>query len=117
LLLVGSLAWTVVALWLVLDVTTRPVYGVLNHRCPLCLFLPEHGLYGYFVFTPVVWALVEASRAWALSAAWTRTQLVAELARNKLRSSTTRLALALAAFLLLSLAPSLIWFARHGTWI
>jgi len=92
-------------------------YGVLQHRCPWCLFLPEHGLVGYPLFGALMLVAVEAGAAFLCSLVRARISAVASETRTRTRAAGLRIAMATALFLALSGLPPVLWRVRFGVWM
>ena len=109
---------TIAILWLpIAAITLTRVfaayhYGVLHHHCPWCLFLPEHHLIGFPIWTAWMLVAMESLSALMLSAlsvrhhAWDQ---AARAARNAL--------LAALLFALLSAGPAVWWRLHFGMWL
>jgi len=119
-LLLATLAvvWLPIAAITLVRVFAAYHYGVLHHHCPWCLFLPEHHLIGFLIWT--FWGLVamEALAALVLSVLAARQppplehhacDHIAKAARNTL--------IAVLLFSLLTVGPSVWWRLRFGLWL
>jgi hypothetical protein len=92
-------------------------YQVLSHRCPWCLFLPEHGFAGYPLFGALALVAFEAT---AMATAQGVAQSLPALegaARHRVRLAALRITLATTAFVLIATWPALTWRLRFGLWM
>jgi hypothetical protein len=92
-------------------------YEVLQHRCPWCLFLPEHGRVGYLLFAALLAAALEGSVA-LLSAkvGICHPQLSSE-AHRRCRTAAVRVSVANVVFFCLAVFPAILWRLRYGVWM
>jgi hypothetical protein len=119
----GLLILAAVALWLPLAGTVLLTcfaayhFEVLAHRCPWCLFLPEHRLVGYPLLATFLVMGMEAPVPWLLqrlSRHYPDCEAAAEL---RLRKVGVRIVLAMAVFWTVGGLPALIWRLRYGVWL
>jgi len=119
-LLLASLAmvWLPIAAITLTRVFAAYHYGVLHHHCPWCLFLPEHHLIGFPIWTAWMLVAMEALSALVLTTLTVRQpppvrhkacDQVAKAARNTL--------LAALLFALLGAGPAVWWRLHFGMWL
>ncbi len=113
----ASLLWVGVAAVALVRVLAAYTYEVLHHYCPWCLFLPEHRFVGFPLFGALLLAALEGSGVWMLALAVRRCGLPVPGTASRLRAGGRRVALAVAVFSLLAVAPALWWRWRFGVWI
>ncbi len=92
-------------------------YGVLQHRCPWCLFLPEHKLVGYLLFGALTLTAVEAGAAFLCSKIAATLPALEPDTLKRSRAAGLRITAATALFLALSGLPPLLWRLRFGVWM
>jgi hypothetical protein len=112
----ATLLWVPVGAVTLIHFFSSAIFGVLAHPCPWCLFLPEHGMVGFFQFG----ALAVAAREGLLApvALWASgDEDIAPAAAARLRKAGGRILAAEAAFLLVAAGPTLLWRLQHGVWI
>jgi hypothetical protein len=92
-------------------------YEVLQHRCPWCLFLPEHDRVGYLLFAALLAAALEGPVA-LLSAkvGISHPQLSSE-AHRRCRTAAVRVSVANVVFFCLAVFPAILWRLRYGVWM
>jgi hypothetical protein len=111
-------AWIPVAAVTLTNILAAYHYGVLQHRCPWCLFLPQHRAVGYPLFGALAVIGFEGLTAFLLPAAVARTApILLPAAYERCRAAAGRVLIALALFVLLTALPPLFWQVRHGVWI
>ena len=93
------------------------LHGVPQHRCPWCLFLPQHGLVGYLLFGCLILAAVEAGAAFISSMVAARFPALEPEALKRSRAAGWRLAAAAVLFLAISGLPPILYRLRFGTWM
>ncbi len=92
-------------------------YEVLQHRCPWCLFLPEHGRVGYLLFAALLAAALEGPVAlFSAKAGLSHPQLSSE-AQRRCRTAAVRVLAANAVFFGLAVFPAILWRLRYGVWM
>lgn len=114
---IATLLWVPVAAAALVRSLAAYHYGVLQHRCPWCLFLPEHGLVGYPLFGALILVAVEAGAALVCSIVAERVPALAPETHKRLRAAGLRMTLATALFLALSGLPPILWRLRFGVWM
>jgi hypothetical protein len=112
-----ALLWTPAAASALVRTLAAYHYGVLQHRCPWCLFLPDHGRVGYPLFGALIVVALEAGAALVCSLVASRVPTLADKARARTRAAGFRIALATALFLALSGLPPILWRLRFGVWM
>lgn len=112
-----AMLWVPVAAFVLVRSLSAYYYGVLQHRCPWCLFLPEHGLVGYPLFGALILIAVEAGAALVCSIVGARVPALAPETRTRSRAAGLRMTLATALFLALSGLPPILWRLRFGVWM
>jgi hypothetical protein len=116
-LALAALAWIPVGAVALVRVLSAYHYGVLNHHCPWCLFLPEHYGAGYPLFGALAVAALEGPAAWAAAAIAGRYPSMTEAGAVRVRRSGRRIVFAVLLFFLLSVGPALLWRLRFGVWM
>ena len=114
---VATLLWIPVAATALVRSLAAYHYGVLQHRCPWCLFLPEHRLVGYLLFGALILAGAEATATLVCSMAAARLPALAKETLARSRAAGRRLAAAAVLFLALSGVPPILWRLRFGVWM
>lgn len=113
-----ALGWLPIAAITLTRVFAAYHYGVLHHLCPWCLFLPEHHLIGFLIWTAWLLVAMESLSALMLSAFSARQpppvrhntcDQVARAARNTL--------LAALLFVFLGAGPAFWWRLHFGMWL
>lgn len=105
--------WSAVAALTLVRVLSAYYYGVLQHHCPWCLFLPEHHRIGYLLFGLLAAVTLEAPAALAASRCAGRVPG----AETRARRAAAVAALAAVGFVLLTFIPPLLWRWRFGVWM
>ena len=93
------------------------LHGVPQHRCPWCLFLPQHNLVGYLLFGCLILVATEAGAAFISSMVAARFPAMERETWKRSRAAGWRIAAATVLFLAVSGLPALIWRLRHGVWM
>lgn len=109
--------WSVAATVAVKQVWSAYYYQVLSHPCPWCLFLPDHGGAGFFIFGCMAVALAESIALGLADRTRRRFPLLAEPALRRIRVAAWRIALALLGFTLLTTGPAIAWRLHTGVWL
>jgi len=109
--------WIPVAAVTLVKVLAAYHYEVLQHECPWCLFLSEHGWVGYPLFGALAVIAYEASVIGAMAKISRRFAVFSKAAGRRQRAAAGRLLLALFVFLALAALPPLIWRLRYGVWL
>lgn len=115
--LVLGLIWPPVAVAALVRGLSAYHYQVLHHRCPWCLFLPDHGLVGFLLFGALFVVCLEGICARIALAIGERHPEVVQPAVRRLRRSGRRVFFATVVFLAVSGLPALLWRWRFGVWI
>jgi hypothetical protein len=93
-------------------------YGVLHHYCPWCLFLPEHHMVGFAVWTAWLLVALEAPAVFVLSVPSIRQRpAVSVQAGEGVRHAARNLLLAIIFFILLVVGPAVWWRLHFGMWL
>lgn len=93
------------------------IYEVLQHPCPWCLFLPEHGGVGVVLFGALAVVCLEQTAA-GVSAVIARSQPdLRDAAMARLRTTQWRTAAAVIVFCTVSAAPVIRWRIHFGGWM
>jgi hypothetical protein len=92
-------------------------YEVLHHHCPWCLFLPEHNLVGYPLYGALWLIGLEALTILILPRMVSEIPQVYGQALDRCLRAARRLTIAETIFLILALAPAIIWRLRFGVWM
>jgi hypothetical protein len=93
------------------------LHGVPQHRCPWCLFLPQHNLVGYLLFGCLILVAAEAGAAFISSVVTTRSPSLVTETSERSRAAGWRIAAATVLFLAVSGLPAILWRLRHGMWM
>ena len=111
-------AWLPIAAVALVRVFAAYHYGVLHHYCPWCLFLPEHHMIGFPVWTAWLIVAYEAPAALVLSAPFIR-QLpgVAVPLDDEVRQAARNILTAIIFFALLAAGPAVWWRLHFGMWL
>jgi hypothetical protein len=112
-----SLVWLPVAGATLVRVVSAYHYQVLDHHCPWCFFLPEHGCVGILLYGLLGVILFEGAAAWLAAGISRRHPRLKAFAVARAVSACRRLSLALAAFGLAAGLPAVLWRLRHGVWM
>jgi hypothetical protein len=116
--LCASLAvWLPVAALALVDCFAAYIYEVLQHRCPWCLFLPEHGGVGYLLLAALAAAALEGPVAFASAKAGVSRPPLAAEAGRRCRAAATRVLVAVSVFAFLAVLPAVLWRLRFGLWM
>jgi hypothetical protein len=93
------------------------LHGIPQHRCPWCLFLPQHRLVGYLLFGCLILVAAEAGAAFLSSMVAARFPALEPEALKRSRAAGWRIAAAAVLFLALSGLPPLLYRLRSGAWM
>ena len=93
------------------------LHGLPQHRCPWCLFLPQHNLVGYLLFGCLILLAVEAGAAFVSSIIAARFPALETETNRRSRAAGWRLAAGAALFLAASGLPPLLYRLRFGAWM
>jgi hypothetical protein len=110
-------AWVVMAWITLLEVLSAYHYQVLNHRCPWCLFLSDHGLVGYPLFAALGLTAFEGSLALAATRMGTKYPGLQSAAHARIKRAGFRIVSAVILFLMISGLPAVLWRLKYGVWI
>jgi hypothetical protein len=119
----GPLVLALAALWLPLAATVLLTsfaayhFEVLDHRCPWCLFLPEHGWVGYPLLVAFLVMGVEAPVPWLVRLLSERYPDCGPATVERLKKVRGRMLLAMGVFWGVGGLPALIWRLRYGVWL
>jgi hypothetical protein len=117
LLAATAAVWVPVATITLTDILAAYHYGVLQHRCPWCLFLPQHRAVGFPLFGALAVIGFESLTAFLLPAAMRTNPQMLPAAFERGRVAAGRVILALFVFLILTALPPLFWQLRFSVWI
>lgn len=117
LLALGSVLWAPVATVTLINILSAYHYGVLQHQCPWCLFLWQHGAVGFFLFGAIGVIVFEGLGAFLLPVATAKTPAIFPSALERSRTAARHIIFALAVFLTASVLPPVIWQLRFGVWL
>jgi hypothetical protein len=109
--------WVVVAVVALKQGFSAYIYQVLQHHCPWCLFLPEHGCVGFALFGMLAVVSAEGLAAVLCRSAARRHPGLVDAARQRLRLAGLRLLAATLGFVLLAGGPAVVWRIRFGVWL
>ena len=93
------------------------LHGVPQHRCPWCLFLPQHRLVGYLLFGCLILVVLEAGAAFVSSLVAARFPALETETYKRTRNAGWRLAAATVLFLAVSGLPPILWRLQLGVWM
>jgi hypothetical protein len=116
-LVLTTLMWLALAAVSLVNILSAYHYGVLQHHCPWCLFLPEHRLVGYPLYATLAVVLFETATAYLLPKASKNHPALDPAVCRRSRKAGTRIFLAGIIFLTLTLLPPIVWHLRFGTWM
>jgi hypothetical protein len=116
-LMIISLIWVMVSYITLMNVFSAYHYQVLNHHCPWCLFLPEHGLVGYPLFGALVLIVFEGSMPLVSARIGQKNPRLSFAAHARSRKAGSRLVSAVILFLIISGLPAVLWKLKYGVWI
>lgn len=122
-LLAATLLSAAVAVWLplaasaLIDSFAAYYYEVLQHRCPWCLFLPEHGRVGYPLFAALLAAALEAPVALLSAKAGLSHPPLSCESQRRCRTAVVRVLAANVIFWGLAVFPAVLWRLRYGVWM
>jgi len=111
------LLWIPVAALTLVNHLSAYHYEVLQHQCPWCLFLPEHNLVGYPLYGALGLIGLEALTILILPRMVSEIPRVCGQALDRCLRAARRLTIAGTIFLILALAPAIIWRLRFGVWM
>lgn len=117
LLAAAAVIWVPLAAAALINILSAYHYGVLQHECPWCLFLPQHGAVGFPLFGALAVVAFEGPSAYLLPVVARRHERMISDALQRSRIAAGRVFLALMTFLLLTGLPPLVWRLRFGVWI
>jgi hypothetical protein len=109
--------WIPVAAITLTDILSAYHYGVLQHRCPWCLFLPQHRAVGFPLFGALAIIGFESLTAFLLPVVVKTDPQMLPAALERSRTAVGRVLLALFVFLILTVLPPLFWRLRFSVWI
>ncbi|MFZ0133371.1 MAG: hypothetical protein WAK95_12570 [Desulfobacterales bacterium] len=112
-----AIVWVPVAAVTLTDILAAYHYGVLQHRCPWCLFLLQHRLAGLPLFGALAVVAFEGLTGYLLPLAVKNDPGMQPAALDRSRRAAGRILWALLAFLLLTVLPPLLWHLRFSVWI
>ncbi len=114
---VVSVLWIPVSAVTLVNILSAYYYGVLQHQCPWCLFLLQHGAVGFLLFGALAVVAIEGPAAFLLPAAGRKIPKVFPAALDRGKTAAGRVLIALTVFIALTALPPLIWRFRFGAWI
>jgi hypothetical protein len=117
LLAATAAVWVPVAAITLTDILSAYHYGVLQHRCPWCLFLPQYRVVGFPLFGALAVIGFESLTAFLLPVAVRTDPQMLPAAFERSRIAAGRILLALFVFLILTALPPLFWQVRFSVWI
>jgi hypothetical protein len=109
--------WVPVAAITLTDILSAYHYGVLQHRCPWCLFLLQHRAVGFPLFGALAVIGFESLTAFLLPAVVKNDPQMLPSAFDRSRIAAGRIIVALFVFLILTALPPLFWQLRFSVWI
>ena len=117
LMALAAVVWLPVAVVTLVNSLSAYHYGVLQHQCPWCLFLFQHGSVGFPLFAALMVVTFEGPLSFLLPATVRATPAVFPAALDRSRTAASRVIWSLLVFTLLSVLPAIIWRLRFGVWI
>jgi len=117
LLAATAAVWVPVAAITLINILSAYHYGVLQHRCPWCLFLPQYRAVGFPLFGALGVISFESLTAFLLPAAVKNDPKILSPALERSRIAAGRVLMALLVYLTLTALPPLCWQLRYGVWI
>ncbi len=112
-----AVCWLPIAYVALVRVLAAYHYGVLQHHCPWCLFLPEHYLLGFPFLLAFTLVLAEALAAPLLLSFASADSRLETFAGKRLRYGMLRVIAGLLLFAALGGLPPLVWRLMHGVWM
>jgi hypothetical protein len=116
-LTVLCLLWLPVAALTLVNNLSAYHYQVLHHHCPWCLFLPEHSLVGYPLYGALWFIGLEGVTIFILPRMVSENSQVYGHVLDRCLRAARRITIAEIIFLILALAPAIIWRMRFGVWM
>ncbi|MFZ0614625.1 MAG: hypothetical protein WAM73_20435 [Desulfobacterales bacterium] len=116
-LAVTATVWVPVAAVTLTNILAAYHYGVLQHRCPWCLFLLQHRMTGLPLFGALAVIAFESLTGYLLPLAVKRDPRLRPAASDRSRRAAGRILVALLLFLSFTLLPPLFWHLRFKVWI
>ncbi len=116
-LAVTAMVWVPVAAVTLTNIFAAYHYGVLQHRCPWCLFLLQHRLAGLPLFGALALIAFESLTGCLLPLAVKSVPGLRPAALERSRRAAGRILAALLVFLSLTILPPLFWQLRFDVWI
>jgi hypothetical protein len=119
----GPLVLASTALWLPMAVSVLLTcfaayhFEVLDHRCPWCLFLPEHRLVGYPLLAAFLVMGTEAPVPWLAQRLSRRYPDCEAAVVHRIKKVRVRILMAMTVFWGVGGLPALIWRLRYGVWL
>jgi len=118
LLAVLAMVWLPLSAIALVRVLAAYHYGVLHHHCPWCLFLPEHRLLGFPIWSAWMLVALEAAAALALSLfAGDPLSPLDRMAGRQAAGAARNTVLAALLFILMTVGPALWWRLQFGVWM
>ena len=114
-LLILAVGWTWLAGEVLIERWAAYHYEVLQHRCPWCLFLPDHGGVGYAIFGALAVVVLESVAG--VSATVAMRSGLRQAGRARLRTAVTAIGLAVVVFIAVCGGPAIGWWIRFGVWL
>ena len=109
--------WLPVAALTLVNILSAYHYQVLHHHCPWCLFLPEHSLVGYPLYGAMGLIGMEGLTIFGLPRMVRENPQAYGHALDRCLRAARRLPIAGAFFMILALAPAIVWRLRFGVWL
>jgi hypothetical protein len=116
-LAVIGFVWIVLSWITLLHVLSAYHYQVLNHQCPWCMFLPEHRLVGYPLFSALALTVFEGTMVLAATRIGNNYPRLQFGALARIKKAGFRIVLAVVLFLVISGLPAVLWKLKYGVWI
>jgi hypothetical protein len=116
-LAICALVWMPSAYLSLVKILAAYHYGVLQHQCPWCLFLPEHNLVGFPLFGALGLVGLEGIACLAAASTAETASQIAPIAVKRSRTAGLRVLKATILFLALAGLPAIIWKVRFGVWM
>jgi len=114
--LCSSLIWCLTASLCLRYFFTAYYYGVTQHHCLWCLFLPRNYYVGYCFFCVLVLVLSQSVRIFVTGRIALLRKELSAWARRKIRQSALLIIAGMILYFLLILIPMIFWKVQNGAW-
>lgn len=113
---VAAATWLPMSSLAVKKVWSAYYFQVLSHPCPWCLFLPDYGGAGFFIFGSMALVFMESMAIGLSEFTRRRVPLLAEASDKRIRRAAWTIVGALVGFILLTAGQAILWRLRTGIW-